>query len=78
MENRADSGLIDTMDERFHHDTLISIATTDGMIPSVRTVDGFYEDGYFYTITHALSNKMQQVGRNPNVAVCGEWFTAYV
>lgn len=65
------------MDERFGHDALISIATLDGDRPSVRTVDSYYEDGAFYTVTYALSNKIQQIQENPAVAVCGEWFTAH-
>ena len=28
-------------------------------------------------ITHALSNKMQQMSENPTVAICGDWFTAH-
>lgn len=65
------------MDERFGHDTLIALATTDGMRPSVRAVNAFYEDGAFYLITHALSGKMQQIAANPTVGICGEWFTAH-
>lgn len=63
--------------DRFHRDSLIALATTDGLIPSVRTVDAFYERGSFYTITHGLSGKMQQIAVNPNVAVCGDWFTGH-
>lgn len=65
------------MDERFGADTLLSVATVDGEKPSVRIVDAYYEEGAFYIITHALSNKMQQITKNPTVAVCGEWFTAH-
>lgn len=65
------------MNERFHRDSLISVATIENNIPYVRTVDGFYEDGAFYTVTYALSNKMRQIAANPTVAVCGEWFTAH-
>lgn len=65
------------MNERFNHDTLISLATTDGTLPSVRTVNSYYEDGAFYVITYALSNKMKQIKKNPNVAICGDWFTAH-
>lgn len=64
------------MDERFGHDNLIALATVDGDSPAVRTVNAYYEDGAFYTITYALSGKMQQIGRNPKVAICGDWFTA--
>lgn len=65
------------MDERFGRDSIIALATTDGDLPSVRNVDGFYEDGAFYVITYALSGKMKQIEKNPNVAIAGDWFTAH-
>jgi general stress protein 26 len=65
------------MKERFGHDTVLSIATMDGDCPNVRMVNAYYKDGAFYTITYALSGKMQQIAKNPTVAVCGEWFTAH-
>jgi len=64
------------MKERFGRDTLIALATVDNGSPSVRAVNAYYEDGSFYIITYALSNKMRHIERNPSVAVCGEWFTA--
>jgi general stress protein 26 len=63
--------------EWFGHDTLLSLATTDGGRPSVRIVNSYYEDGSFYIVTYELSNKMKQIGKNPEVAVCAEWFTAH-
>ena len=63
------------MNERFGHDSLISLATAENNIPSVRTVNALYQDGCFYVITYALSNKMQQIAKNPQVAVSGDWFT---
>lgn len=65
------------MDERFGHDSVIALATQDGDMPSVRYVNAYYEDGAFYVITYALSNKMQQLEKNQNVAVAGDWFTAH-
>lgn len=65
------------MNERFGHDMLISLATMEGGVPYVRTVNSYYEDGSFYIITYALSNKMRQIGENPTVAICGDWFTAH-
>lgn len=46
---------------RFGRDTLIVLATVDGDIPNVRTVNSYYENGGFYVITYAKSNKMQQI-----------------
>lgn len=65
------------MDERFGHDTLLSVATVDGTTPYVRIVNSYYEDGAFYAITSAHSNKMKQIEKNPAVAICGDWFTAH-
>ena len=63
--------------ERFGRDTLIALATESGGKPYVRTVNAHYEDGAFYIITHALSNKMRQLAQNPAAAIAGEWFTAH-
>ena len=62
------------MKERFGRDTVIALATYDTETPYVRFVNSYYEDGAFYVITYALSNKMRQIGQNPVVAVAGEWF----
>ncbi len=65
------------MNERFGHDALISLATTDGDTPYVRTVNSYYESGNFYIITDARSRKMHQIEKNSAVALCGDWFTAH-
>jgi uncharacterized pyridoxamine 5'-phosphate oxidase family protein len=65
------------MNERFGHDTQLSVATTDGSRPSVRIVNAYFDDGAFYIVTYALSGKMKQIEKNPAVGVCGEWFTAH-
>ena len=63
--------------ERFGKDSLIALATVDGDIPAVRTVNSVYIDGAFYVVTYALSGKMKQIAKNPTVAICGDWFTAH-
>lgn len=63
--------------ERFGRDTLIALATSENNIPSVRTVNAYYEDGAFYVITYAKSGKMRQIKKNPSVAISGDWFTAH-
>lgn len=65
------------MDERFGHDTLLSLATIEGSRPAVRIVNGYYEAGSFYIMTDAQSTKMRQIRDNPEVAICGESFTAH-
>ena len=51
--------------ERFGKDSLIALATVDGDIPAVRTVNTVYIDGAFYVVTYALSGKMKQIAKNP-------------
>ena len=65
------------MVERFGKDTILSLATISHHIPYVRNVNAYYENGAFYMVTHALSNKMKHIEENPTVAVAGEWFTAH-
>lgn len=65
------------MMERFGKDTLIALATTENETPHVRYVNAYYENGSFYIITHARSNKMKHIKENPVVAIAGEWFTAH-
>ena len=77
MEDKFPAKARDIMNERFHHDCLIALATVTDGIPHVRTVNSYYENGSFYTVTHALSGKMRQIAVNPTVAICGEWFTAH-
>ena len=64
------------MAERFGKDTLIAIATTEEGALRNRMVDAYYEDGAFYVATYGLSNKMRQIEKNPDVAVCSaDWFS---
>lgn len=65
------------MTERFGKDSLIALATESGGKPYVRAVNACYEDGAFYIVTHALSNKMRQLKQNPAAAIAGEWFTGH-
>ena len=65
------------MDERFGHDNLIALATSRNNIPSVRSVNAYYESGNFYVITNAVSNKMIAIKENPVISICGDWFTAH-
>ena len=74
MKNNETTNAI--MQARFGKDSLIALATVDGDIPVVRTVNAVYIDGAFYVVTYALSGKMKQIARNPAVAISGDWFTA--
>lgn len=69
---------MEIMNERFGKDNLIAIATTDGERMYNRMVNAYFENGAFYVSTHALSNKVKQAEKNPEVAVCAiDWFTGH-
>lgn len=65
------------MADRFGRDTILALATAEDGVPYVRNVDAYFENGAFYIITHACSNKMKHIENNPTVALAGEWFTAH-
>lgn len=66
------------LDEKLgRKDGLISLSTIalepgiDGRSrPAARLVNAYYEDGAFYVVTYAASDKMLQIAQNPEVAVC--------
>ena len=60
------------MTERFGKDTIIALSTVDNDMPFVRYVNAYYENGAFYIITYALSNKMKHIEKNPTVAIAGD------
>jgi len=56
-------------------DNVISLATiacepapSGNPRPVSRDVNAYYEDGTFYTVTWATSNKMKQIAQNPEVS----------
>ena len=65
------------MIERFGKDSIIALATIEDGVPYVRNVNAYYEDGAFYIITYARSNKIKHIKNNPIVAIAGDWFTAH-
>lgn len=74
---RWDSDAERILVERFGGDSVIALATVEDNVPYVRAVNAHYENGAFYVITYGLSNKMRQIGKNPVVAISGDWFTAH-
>lgn len=43
----------------------------------MRSLNAYYENGAFYSITYALSSKMKHIENNPTVAIASDWFTAH-
>ena len=66
------------LSERFGKDSLMALATIDAKgMPWVRTIDAVFHKDSFYTITYALSNKMEHIKMNPVVAISGDWFSGH-
>lgn len=65
------------MTGRFTQDNLIAIATMEAGRPDVRFVNAYYENGAFYAITYALSDKIQQIEQTPELALCTMWFNGH-
>lgn len=74
---KLDKEVEEKLAERFGKDSVIALATISNDMPHVRYVDAYYEDGAFYVITYALSDKMKHIEKNPAVAIAGDWFTAH-
>ena len=75
--NNYDEAMRDLEEKFGKKDVLLSLSTiallpnAEGTpLPAARLVDAFYEDGCFYTVSNATSNKMLQIGKNPHVAIC--------
>ena len=58
------------MNDLFANDCQFSLATANGSVPSVRIVDTFYDDGAFYVVAHASTQKVKEITVNENAALC--------
>jgi uncharacterized pyridoxamine 5'-phosphate oxidase family protein len=54
----------------------MSLATCTENGVNVRNVDGYYKDGSVYVVTHNCSQKMKDINRKPNVAICKDLMCA--
>jgi general stress protein 26 len=64
------------LDEQMGHDVLVSLATASENGVSVRVVDGYYKEGAVYVLTHTGSHKMQDIFKDPRVALCKDLLQA--
>lgn len=58
----------------FGKDCTFVLATAQENVPSTRAVDTYYEDGVFWIVTSALSNKVREIESNPNAALCNDFY----
>lgn len=58
------------LSELFGRDFQFSLATVNDSKPSIRVVDTYYDNGKFWIVTYAQSNKVKEIENNSNVALC--------
>lgn len=58
------------MAELFSRDYQFAMATMADNTPSLRFIDTYFDNGAFYGVTYANTNKMKEIAANPNVALC--------
>jgi len=68
---------INVMNEMYGKDVQMSLATSVDNMPSVRVVDLFYMDECFYATSYGLSNKANQIAKNPNISMCKGLFQCW-
>lgn len=60
----------DVMVDLFQKDYQFALATAKDNTPSVRYIDTYYQEGAFYVVTYALSQKVKEIMENGQVSLC--------
>jgi general stress protein 26 len=68
---------INIMKELYGKDVPMSLATVNGDKVNIRMIDTYYKDEAFYGVTYALSHKIKEIKKNPNVALNHNLFVAH-
>lgn len=68
---------IDVMKKVYGNNVYMTIATSINNKPNARVVNLYYEEGYFYATTYALSTKVQEIAENPYIALNHNLFVAH-
>lgn len=67
------SKCLEVLQQLFGRDYTFMLATTNQNIPTIRVVDTFYENDAFWIVTYATSNKVEEISKNPNVALANNF-----
>lgn len=59
----------------FSQDRTFVLATVKESKPSQRVVDTYYDEGVFWIVTYAQSNKVKELRMNPQVSLCNSFHT---
>lgn len=58
------------IEKLFSRDYQFAMATAANDIPSLRFIDTYFDNGAFYSVTYADTNKVKEIAVNPNVVLC--------
>ncbi|ABR35358.1 pyridoxamine 5'-phosphate oxidase family protein [Clostridium beijerinckii] len=58
----------------FAKDYQFALATSNDNIPSVRFVDTFYDNGAFYIVSYAKSQKVQEIEKSNKISMCNKLY----
>ncbi|WP_238859477.1 pyridoxamine 5'-phosphate oxidase family protein [Clostridium sp. YIM B02569] len=58
----------------FAKDYQFALATSNDNISSVRFVDTFYDNGAFYIVSYAKSQKVQEIEKNNKISMCNKLY----
>lgn len=65
---------VQAMKDLFAKDYQFALATSKDNVPSLRYVDTYYDEGDFYIVTYAKSQKVQEIENNCNISLCRELY----
>lgn len=72
---------LNVLAELFAKDYQFALATSNDNVPSVRFVDTFYDNGAFYIVSYAKSQKVKEIENNHKISMCNKLYrftgTAY-
>lgn len=60
------------MQDIFSRDYQFALATSENDTPSLRFVDTYFDGECFYVVTYLYSQKVKEIIKNPNVALCSK------
>ena len=65
---------LNVLEDIFAKDYQFALATSNDNIPSVRFVDTFYDNGVFYIVSYAKSQKVKEIEKNSEISMCSKLY----
>lgn len=64
---------LSVLSDLFGKDCTFTLATSANNKPSLRVIDTYYEEGVFWIVTYAKTQKVKEIEANPDVAICNNF-----